>query len=88
MDIVIWVLAGAVLGWVGYSYLAFNEARGRTVSIAIGAMGGLLGGKIVAPMLTAAPLPGDFSLPALLVASAVAAAALAVGNLVHARWGV
>ena len=59
------------------------------VSMIIGAAGGLFGGKIVAPMFaSAAALPGDFSSSALLYAAAVAAAFLAVGNLVENRWGV
>jgi hypothetical protein len=32
--------------------------------------------------------PGDFSTPALFFAAAVAAAFLALGNLVYKRWGV
>jgi uncharacterized membrane protein YeaQ/YmgE (transglycosylase-associated protein family) len=89
MNIVMWMLAGGILGWVGYSFLKFNEERGKIVSIIIGTVGGLLGGKIIAPMfITAAAVPDDFSVSALFFAAAVAAAFLAVGNLVHNRWGV
>jgi uncharacterized membrane protein YeaQ/YmgE (transglycosylase-associated protein family) len=88
MNIAIWMLAGAILGWVGYSFLGFNEARGKLVSIIIGAVGGFFGGQMVAPMFTAAAVPSDFSLSALFFAAAVAAAFLALGNLVHNRWGV
>ena len=89
MNIVIWLFAGGVLGWVGHAYLGFNEARGMIVSIIIGAVGGLLGGNIVAPMFTAAAaVPADFNSSALFFAAAVAAALLAVGNLVYNRWGV
>jgi uncharacterized membrane protein YeaQ/YmgE (transglycosylase-associated protein family) len=89
MNIVVWMLAGGILGWVGYVYLGFNEGRGLKVSIIIGMLGGLFGGKIIAPMFAAAAaVTDDFSLSALLFAAAVAAASLAVGNLVHNRWGV
>ena len=89
MNIVMWMLTGSILGWVAYSYLSFNEERGAMVSIVIGALGGLIGGKVIAPMFTAGALaPGDFSAPALFVAAAVAAAFLAGGNLVYKRWGV
>jgi len=44
---------------------------------------------MIAPMFTAAPaVAGDFSVAALFFAAAMAAAFLAVGNLVHRRWGV
>jgi len=89
MNIILWMLAGGTLGWAGCSFLGFNEERGPMVSIIIGALGGLAGGKLIAPMFTAAQaVPGDFSFSALLFAGAVAAAFLAVGNLVHERWGV
>jgi len=89
MNIVMWILAGGILGWAGYSFLHFNEERGVTVSIIIGAFGGFLGGTMIAPMFTgAAAVPGDFSLPALFFAAAVAAAFLAAGNLVYDRWGM
>lgn len=89
MNIVMWILAGGILGWVGYSFLAFNEERGMMVSIIIGGVGGFLGGKMIAPMFTAvAAVPADFSAAALFFAAGVAAAFLAVGNLVYNRWGV
>lgn len=89
MNIVMWILAGGILGWVGYSHLGFNEERGMVVSIIIGAVGGLLGGKMIAPMFTAAAaIPGDFSASALFFAAGVAAALLAAGNLVSKRWNV
>ena len=89
MDVVLWMLTGSVLGWIGCSYLRFNEGRGVAVSIIIGALGGFLGGKIVAPIFTAAAaVSGDFSVIALFYAAAVAAAFLVLGNMVHNRWGV
>jgi uncharacterized membrane protein YeaQ/YmgE (transglycosylase-associated protein family) len=88
MNVVVWMLAGAVLGWIGISFLRFNEGRGTAVSMVIGAVGGFFGGKIIAPMFTAmAAVPGDFSSSALIFAVAVAAAFLAIGNLVYQRFG-
>jgi uncharacterized membrane protein YeaQ/YmgE (transglycosylase-associated protein family) len=83
-----WILAGGFLGWLGYSYLGFNEERGIVVSAVIGASGGMLGGKLVAPMFTAAPVPGDFNASGLFFAAAVAAALLALGDMVYKRWHV
>ena len=89
MNIVMWMLAGGILGWVGCAFLGFNEERGMVVSVIIGTVGGLFGGKLIAPMFTAAvAVPEAFSLSALFFAAAVAAAFLAVGNLVGKRWGV
>ena len=89
MSVVMWMLTGSVLGWVAYSYLRFNEERGVMVSLIVGALGGFVGGKLVAPMFTAGALaPGEFSAPALFFAAAVAAGFLAAGNLIYKRWGV
>ena len=88
MNTFLWILAGAGVGWLGYTYFGFNEARGKTVSMIIGAAGGFVGGHLIAPMFTAAPVPGDLNTAALFFAAAVAAGFLAVGNLIHNRWDV
>jgi uncharacterized membrane protein YeaQ/YmgE (transglycosylase-associated protein family) len=53
MNIAIWILAGGILGWVGYAFLGYNAERAKLVPILIGAAGGFFGGKVVAPMFTA-----------------------------------
>ena len=89
MNFVIWMLAGAILGWVGFKFLEFNERRGMVVAMIIGAAGGLVGGKLIAPMFaSAAAVPDAFSASALIVAAGVAAAFLYAGNFVHDHWGV
>ena len=92
MDIVTWMLAGAGLGWITFSYLSLNAERGLIVSIIIGAVGGLIGGKLIAPMFTSASTAAagqaELSIATVFFAGAAAAAALAAGNLVHKRWGV
>ena len=89
MNLFMWMLAGGFVGWISYAFMAFNLERGRNVSILMGAAGGFFGGKMVAPMfLAAATDPAEFSSSALFVAVIVAAGFLAVGSLVHSRWGV
>jgi len=89
MNIVIWMLAGSIVGWIGYSFLDYNEQRGLKVSIMIGIAGGFIGGKLVAPMFLApATIPGDFSMSALFFAAGVAAGFLFIGEQLHKRWSV
>ena len=89
MDIVTWILAGGILGWIGYAYLGYNEERGMMVSILIGSAGGFLGGKLIAPMFSAAPAAsGGSGAAALIFAAACAAGFVLLGNMVHKRWGV
>jgi len=89
MNIAMWVLAGGILGWAGFTYLGFNENRNVLVASIIGAAGGFVGGCLIAPMfLAVATAPAAFSMPALFFAAAVATGFLFVGNLVSDRWGV
>jgi len=88
MNIALWILAGGILGWIGYAFLGYNENRAKMVPILIGAAGGFVGGKVVAPMFTAVAVPANFSMAALIIAAAVAAAFLAAGNFAYNRWGV
>jgi uncharacterized membrane protein YeaQ/YmgE (transglycosylase-associated protein family) len=89
MNMIIWALAGGTLGWAGYTFLGYNEGRGRNVSVIIGAVGGVLGGEFIAPMFTAGTVVvGAFNSSGLVYAGVVAAIFLAVGNLLYTRWGV
>ena len=89
MDIVTWILAGGFLGWAGYAFMQMNRERGPIVSVVIGAVGGIVGGKVIAPLFVAATAaPDAFNPDALLFAAAIAAACVAAGSFVHARWGV
>jgi uncharacterized membrane protein YeaQ/YmgE (transglycosylase-associated protein family) len=89
MSIIIWAFAGGILGWAGYTFLGFNEGRGQVVSIIIGAIGGVLGGEMIAPMFTAGTVvTAGFNSSGLIYAGVVAAVFLAVGNLVYKHWGV
>ena len=89
MNIAMWVVLGGILGWIGFTILRPNAERGMVVSIIIGAVGGLFGGNVLAPMLgTVADAPNDFSLFSLVIALASAAVCLVIGNLISNRYGV
>ena len=89
MNIIMWMVAGAALGWAGYAVLHYNESRGMLISMIIGVAGGVAGGKLVAPMFGVIDsIPEAFSMAALICALASAAVLLFVGDKVHARFGV
>jgi uncharacterized membrane protein YeaQ/YmgE (transglycosylase-associated protein family) len=89
MNIAMWILAGGVMGWIGYAALNANVERGLVVSTVIGMVGGFFGGHVLAPMFgAAAASPGDFSPFALFIAGASAAGCLTIGNIIHNRYGV
>jgi uncharacterized membrane protein YeaQ/YmgE (transglycosylase-associated protein family) len=87
METLFWIVIGGAVGWVGYARFGFNEERGRTISMILGAVGAVVGAGTIAPMLLTLPA-GGFSGPALLFAGATAAGALALGNMISRRWGI
>jgi uncharacterized membrane protein YeaQ/YmgE (transglycosylase-associated protein family) len=87
MEIFVWTLVGSLVGWVAYAQFNYNEARGRNASIVLGALGALIGAKMIAPMFVVMPA-GAFSAPGVFIAAGAATAALVLGNLVYDRWGV
>jgi uncharacterized membrane protein YeaQ/YmgE (transglycosylase-associated protein family) len=87
MNVAIWVVAGALLGWAGYAYLNVNAGRGVIISITIGVLGGFFGGNVLAPMLGAiTDAPNDFNGFSLFVASASAAGCLLAADLIARRF--
>lgn len=54
MNIVMWILAGGALGWAGLRLLGINEQRGTIGSLSIGALAGLIGSQLLAPMMSSA----------------------------------
>src|SRR5689334_20496560 len=89
MDLLVWALAGAILGWAGCEFLRLNQARGPTVSAILGAVGGVGGGQVLAPLFAPPDAAsGAFNPPTLLFAVAAAAVLLIAVNLLPKRWGV
>ena len=87
MNIAMSLLVGAILGWATCSFLGFNEARGKLLSSVIGAFGGVIGGKELAPVFSTA-VAGEISMNSMLFALAVAAAFLAVSHVMNSLWDV
>jgi len=89
MNIATWILAGSIIGWIGFSFLKFNQKRGMIVSILIGTAGGFLGGYLLAPMLSAGMAThGDFNPLSLFTAFASSAGLVIVGDMIYNRFGV
>jgi uncharacterized membrane protein YeaQ/YmgE (transglycosylase-associated protein family) len=89
MQTLVWIVAGALVGWMSYALLRFNTERGVVMSMVIGVVGALIGAKAIAPMfLTAATPPGEVTLPLVVFAAGAAVALAAAADLLNRRFGV
>lgn len=87
MNTVLWLIAGAILGWIGYTALGLNEAIGKMAPVILGAVSGVFGGKVIAPLFAGAILvPDAFSLAALFFAAATSATILVATHMGLKRW--
>ena len=87
MEFIVWIVTGAIVGWFAYAFVGLNEDRGRVVSIVMGVVGAIVGGKVLAPMFAAAPLD-PIGLTSFIFTAGAAAAVLFAGNVVQNRWNV
>lgn len=88
MNVVLWILAGGLVGWVGCSALHVNAARGLVVAAIIGIVGAFFGGHVLAPIFNGAVVePGAFSPFALLIACATAIGCTVISDMMYDRFG-
>lgn len=87
MNMALWILTGAVAGWIAFAWLGWNEGRSLFVSVVLGTVGGLAGGSVVAPMFTAAPVAGGGVLfMPIAIAIVCALALLVAADQALKRW--
>ena len=87
MNTIIWMVAGGLLGWIGYSVMRLNTALGSVGAVILGAVACILGGKQVAPIFMSVDLvPGGFSPSALFFAVATASAILVAAHMIQSRF--
>jgi uncharacterized membrane protein YeaQ/YmgE (transglycosylase-associated protein family) len=80
MQVVAWLVAGGVVGWV--AGLLMRRHDGVLLDVVIGIVGALLGGWFLAPLLGVATIDqGTFTLTSLLVSLAGAVILLAIVNI-------
>lgn len=82
INFLVWIIAGAVIGWVASLIMRTNSRQGLIADIIVGIVGAFVGGYFLSPIFNAGTInEGDFSLPALLVSLGGAVILLAVSKL-------
>lgn len=82
INFIIWILVGAVVGWVASLIMRTNKRQGLIADIIVGIVGAFVGGYFLSPLFNVSTInQGDFSLPAVLVSLGGAVILLAISKL-------
>jgi uncharacterized membrane protein YeaQ/YmgE (transglycosylase-associated protein family) len=86
MNFVIWLIAGAVVGWVASRIMGTSGQQGLILDIVVGVVGAFLAGYFLTPFFGVSTInQNNFSLPALLVSLLGAVILLALLRLFKNR---
>lgn len=82
VNFIVWVLVGAVIGWLASMVMNTNRSQGFLLDVIVGIVGAVLGGLLLAPLFGGGTInQGDFSLSGLLLSFLGAIILLAIVNL-------
>ena len=84
INFIVWIIAGAVIGWVASIIMRTNRWQGTIADILVGIVGAFVGGYVLSPLFHVSTInEGNFSIPALLVSLGGAVILLAVFKLLR-----
>jgi uncharacterized membrane protein YeaQ/YmgE (transglycosylase-associated protein family) len=79
INFIIWIIAGALIGWVASFIMRTNGRQGPIADIIVGIVGAFVGGYFLSPLFKVGTInQGNFSIPALLVSLGGAVILLAI----------
>jgi len=82
INFIVWIIVGAVLGWLASMLMNRNGQQGLLLDIVVGIVGAFLGGFLLAPLFNTGTInSGDFSISGLIVSFLGAVVLLAIVNL-------
>ncbi len=81
-NLLIWILLGALAGWIASMIMGRNAQMGALANIVVGIVGALLAGWLITPLVGGGTInQGDFSLSGLIISLLGAIVLLAIVNL-------
>jgi len=84
VNFIIWIIAGALVGWVASMVMRTNARQGLLLDIVVGIVGAFIAGLVLTPLFGIGTInQNNFSLPALLVSLVGAIILLAVVRLIR-----
>ena len=84
INFIVWIIAGAVIGWVASIIMRTNRWQGTIADIVVGIVGAFVGGYLLSPLFHVSTInEGNFSIPALLVSLGGAVILLIISKFVR-----
>jgi len=84
LNFLIWIIVGAIIGWVASIVMGTNKRQGLLGDIVVGIVGAFVAGLLISPLVGAGTInEGDFSIPALLVSLLGAVVLLVIFRLLR-----
>jgi uncharacterized membrane protein YeaQ/YmgE (transglycosylase-associated protein family) len=82
INFIIWIIAGALIGWLASIIMRTSKRQGLIADIIVGIVGAFVGGYFLSPLFNVSTInEGNFSIPALLVSLGGAVILLAISRL-------
>lgn len=84
MGFIIWILVGALVGWIASLVMKTDAQQGAILNIVIGIVGAFVGGYLISPLVGISTINQDaLSIPSILVSIVGAIIVIAVWNLIR-----
>lgn len=84
MNIILWIIFGALAGWIASIIMKTNEQMGAFANITVGIVGAFIGGFVIS-FLTGTDFNEGFNLPSLLVAIMGSVILIGIIKLIRGR---
>ncbi len=68
IDIIMWIVVGALAGWVASMIMKTDASMGAFANIVVGIIGAFIGGFLVRTFMGTSVDPNSFSIPSILTA--------------------
>jgi uncharacterized membrane protein YeaQ/YmgE (transglycosylase-associated protein family) len=83
MSLIIYLVAGAVVGYVASRIMRTNSRQGLLVDIIVGVVGAFLAGQFLSPLLGVGTINDAITIPTMLVTLAGSVVMILIVKLVH-----
>lgn len=81
MGIIVWLIMGALVGWIASIIMGINAQQGMILNIVVGVVGALIGGWLIGPLLGAGSINDGITFMSFVVSLIGAVILLAILSL-------